>query len=126
MNSYGDFKKKILNIDLGLKAVVKHPLNQKTLEVLDEFAQSFDFLVLFVKDQKNLDMLSRQAYKKQEDDLKPLDVLCKNVALKLDYIDSLLREEDFRFLSKSAISEEVETLISQSIYYINIIRQKMK
>ena len=99
MNRYGDFKKKILNIDLGLKAVVKHPLNQKTLEVLDEFAQSFDFLVLFVKDQKNLDMLSRQAYKKQEDDLKPLDVLCKNVALKLDYIDSLLREEDFRFLS---------------------------
>lgn len=120
MNSYGDFKTKILNIDSSLKAAVKQPLNQKTLDVLSKFIQSFNFLVLFVKDDKNLDIINRQVNKKQEEDLKPLDVLCNNVISKLDYIDSLLKDDYFDFLSLNSCSVEIDTVIPfQSIQYIN-------
>ena len=120
MNSYGEFKTKILNIDSSLKAAVKQPLNQKTLDVLSKFIQSFNFLVLFVKDDKNLDIINRQVNKKQEEDLKPLDVLCNNVISKLDDIDSLLKEENFRFLSSCQYSMGIEAVIPpQNIQYIN-------
>ena len=92
--SYQDFKSKVLEITSEATSLLSIVTNQNHILQINNLLDSFTMLLAFVNDNQNLVVLD--GFDDQEQC--PLDILCKNLSVKLNEIESLLKKEMFDYL----------------------------
>ena len=111
--SYQDFKAKVLEITSEATSLLSIVTTQSYIPQLNNLLDSFTTLMAFVNDEQNLAVLDNYSGQEQC----PLDILCKNLSVKLNEIESLLKKEIFDYLrptTDAATQSAVRTAIRLS------------
>lgn len=98
MNIEG-FKTKALSVKAEAQLLVGIVSNQNHLGLLNGLIDSMNIIVTFLEDDLNISVLSNYSVKEGENqEICPLDILCRSVLQKFEDIDALLKSEIFNFL----------------------------
>jgi len=111
--SYQDFKSKVLEIASEATSLLSIVTNQDYNRQLNNLLDSFTILLAFVNDEQNLAVLESFGGQEQY----PLDILCKNLSIKLTEIEPLLKKEIFDYLrpnTNAATQPAVRAVVSSS------------
>ena len=93
----GNFNTKILEISAEANNLLTVMSNPTHMAILNDFIDAFNVLVEFVEDDKNINVLNESEIK-NDTDIQPLDNISKNILLKLQEIELLLKKEIFDYL----------------------------
>lgn len=130
--NYRFFKEKVLEIASEANDLLSLVTNPNHTALLNDLIRSLKFLVIFVKDEQNLSVLDNYTRKNDvEEELCPLDILCKNITTKLKDIELLLNKGIFDFLrpennSTNKLNVRAITSIHNNSQYINNLNNKLK
>lgn len=125
-----NFKAKVLEIATEANNLFEVISNSNHIAVLNDFIETISDLVEFVEDEKNLVVLD-EAKRKNDTDIQPLDNICKNILVKLNDVDGLLKKEIFDFMrpeNNTTIQVGVRTMArtTYNSQALNDLNNKMK